>query len=96
MEEFGKLAAEAAFIGGASESVEGDTEQSESGDIGMVEMSLSRIVDAGDVGGLDEMNNWTTGERELLEPVGRTQDFLKLAETGATTAEENLVRKHFG
>lgn len=59
-------------------------------------MGLSRIVDAGDIGGLDEMNNWTTGERELLEPVGRTQDFLKLAETGAATTEEDLVREHFG
>lgn len=71
MEEFGELAAEAAFVGGAGESVEGDTEQAESGDIRMVEMGLSRIMDAGYVGGFDEMNNWATGERELLEPVGR-------------------------
>lgn len=96
MEEFGELATEAAFVGGAGESVEGDTEQAESGDIRMVEMGLSRIVDAGDIGGFDEMNNWATGERELLEPVGRAQYFLKLAETGAATAEKDLVREHFG
>lgn len=96
LEEFGKFAADTAFVGRTGERVESDAEETQGGDIRMIESGLGQIMNAGDVGGFDKMDDWAASKRQFFEPVGRTEDFLKLAEAGATTAEQDLVREHFG
>lgn len=95
LEKFGEFAAETAFVGRTSEGVEGDAEKTEGGDIGVVESGRGAIVDAGDIGRFDEVDDGAAGEGELFEPVGCAKDFLELGETSATTAEKDFIWEHF-